>query len=108
MTVQRLHETHKQQCPDGYTQFKKAIRDYQYVGRMVNVVWDSMTVEVYCGLDRITCHTMTDNMGYTTLDEHMPENHKAYQRSKEYNAAFNQIITLNLSTNEHTRDSVPT
>lgn len=23
-------------------------------------------------------------------------------------AAFNQIITLNLSTNEHTRDSVPT
>ena len=32
MTVQRLHETYKQQYPDGYgyTQFKKAIRDYQY------------------------------------------------------------------------------
>lgn len=90
---------------------------YQYVGRMVNVVWDSTTVEVYCGLDRIACHTMTDNMGYTTLDEHMPENHKAYQRNKEYNAAYfieraekigpntKTIISKMLSSTKHVQQS---
>jgi transposase len=62
---------------------------YQYFGKKVSVVYDNYTVEIYHGYTRIAIHQRTfASHGYSTLPEHLPEKHKAYQKSREYNAAF--------------------
>lgn len=64
---------------------------YQYFGKKVSVVYDNSTVEVYHGYIRIATHRRASiSHGYTTLPEHLPEKHKAYLKSREYNAAFFQ------------------
>lgn len=61
---------------------------YQYVGQKVKVMWDVNTVEVYVGSQLVCSHIRsTTRYGYSTNKDHMPEGHKAYERSKEYNAA---------------------
>lgn len=62
---------------------------YQYFGKKISVVYDNSTVEIYCGYTRIATHRRAFvSHGYSTLPEHLPEKHKAYLRSREYNAAF--------------------
>ena len=61
---------------------------YQYVGRELIVVWDTDTVEVYCGMQRIALHTRRFTCGYSTEEAHMPPNHLEYKYSKGYNAAY--------------------
>lgn len=61
---------------------------YQYVGQKVSVLWDIDTVEVYSGQSRIAIHQRSQGPGYTTLDEHMPDNHLAYKHGQGYNAAY--------------------
>ena len=61
---------------------------YQYVGQDVSVLWDIDTVEVYSGSSRIAVHERSQGPGYTTLDEHMPDNHLAYKHGQGYNAAY--------------------
>lgn len=63
---------------------------YQYVGQKAKVVYDAETVEVWVELKRIAVHKRQYHDGYSTLAEHMPENHRAYAESKEYNAAYFQ------------------
>ena len=61
---------------------------YNYVGRMVTVMWDMEYVEVFLGTMRLCVHRRSyEAYGYTTDKNHMPESHKAYERSREYNAA---------------------
>jgi transposase len=50
-----------------------------YAGRRVRVETSSRTVEIYAGIERIAFH-MRDRRkgGITTLDEHRPENHRAF------------------------------
>lgn len=61
---------------------------YQYVSQQVNVMWDTDMVEVYSG-NRIICSHPRNftAYGYSTKSEHMPEAHKAYERSRYQNAA---------------------
>jgi len=61
---------------------------YQYVGQMLSVIWDNETVEVYSGVNRIAIHKRKYNTSYSTEEEHMPENHLAYKKSREVNAAY--------------------
>lgn len=62
---------------------------YQYFGKKVSIIYDRTDVEVYCQYQRIASHRRSyTSHGYTTLTEHMPEQHKAQQRSREYNAAY--------------------
>ena len=63
---------------------------YQYIGKKARVVYDAESVEVWVGLDRIAVHERKYTDGYSTKDEHMPERHLAYKRSKEINAAWLQ------------------
>ena len=63
---------------------------YQYVGKKAKVVFDAETVEVWCEMKRIAIHDRMYRDGYSTKSEHMPERHKAYAESKEYNAAYFQ------------------
>lgn len=61
---------------------------YTYVGQMVTVMWDVQYVEVYSGTKQICSHDRRfDICGYSTKAEHMPEAHKAWQRTREMNAA---------------------
>ncbi len=62
---------------------------HQYFGKKVSVVYDYSSVEIYDGYNRIATHRRScTSHGYTTLREHMPEKHKAYAKSREYNAAY--------------------
>ena len=63
---------------------------YQYVGRNAKVIYDAEVVEVWVDLKRIAIHRRRYRDGYSTLPEHMPEKHRAYTQSKEYNAAYFQ------------------
>ena len=61
---------------------------YQYIGQKAKVIYDTETVEVWIGLERIAVHDRKHNDGYSTIESHMPERHIAYKRSKEFNAAY--------------------
>lgn len=51
--------------------------------------YDHTTIEIYHGYRRIATHKRSFvSHGYSTMREHMPENHKAYAKAKEYNAAY--------------------
>lgn len=63
---------------------------YEYVGKKAKVVFDAETVEVWVDLKRIAAHPRKYTDGYTTITEHMPPRHQAYQKSKEINAAYLQ------------------
>jgi hypothetical protein len=61
---------------------------HEYVSQKARAVWDMETVEIYVSNKRVAIHKRSFvAYGYTTQDEHMPANHLAYKRSKEYNAA---------------------
>lgn len=61
---------------------------YNYVGKMVTVLWDMEYVEVFLGTMRLCTHRRSyEAYGYSTDKNHMSESHKAYERSREYNAA---------------------
>ena len=62
----------------------------QYVGKEAKVVYDAETVEVWVEMKRVATHRRMWTEGYTTVPEHMPEKHRAYEQSKEYNAAYFQ------------------
>lgn len=68
---------------------------YHYVGKPAKVLWDMDTVEVYVAAERIVIHKRNfAAYGYTTLENHMPANHIAYKRTKEYNASAIQARAL--------------
>ena len=46
------------------------------------------TVEIYSGTSRIAIHGRKAGYGYTTLEEHMPEEHLAYKHGQGHNAAY--------------------
>jgi transposase/ribosomal protein S19 len=59
---------------------------YQYVGKKVQVHYDTQSVEVYCDYERIALHHHNSYVkAYYTLPEHMPPNHQAMQERKGWN-----------------------
>ena len=77
---------------------------YQYIGKKAKVIYDAGSVEVWVGLDRIAVHERKYTDGYSTKDEHMPERHLAYRRSKEINASYLQAKASQIGP--HTRASI--
>ena len=62
---------------------------YIYVGKEVKIIYDFMEVEIYLGLERIALHRRSvSRNGYSTKEEHMPERHQAYKRTKGWNADY--------------------
>ena len=61
---------------------------YKYVGQTVKVMWDVEYVEVYVAGQLVCTHRRSlVPYGYSTEPQHMPDAHKAYERTKEVNAA---------------------
>jgi len=52
---------------------------YPYIGKVLTGVYDTDTVEIYDGLERIVVYPRVHGQGYTTQREHMPPNHQAYK-----------------------------
>ena len=64
---------------------------HEYVNKIVSVVYDKETVEIYdMQFNRIALHKRSfKRYGYTTIQEHMPPNHLAYEYQKgSKNAAY--------------------
>ena len=72
--------------------------------KKAKVIYDVECVEVWIGLDRIAAHDRKYTDGYSTEESHMPENHIAYKRSKEVNAAYFQQKASHIGP--HTRAAV--
>jgi transposase len=54
---------------------------FRYIGKDVNAVYDSDTVEIYYEHKRIALHRRSYKAhAYTTQEEHMPEKHKKYKQ----------------------------
>jgi transposase len=62
---------------------------YQYIGKTVQIIYDTDHVEIYLDTVRIACHRRNYNRnGHTTLPEHMPPNQNHYARIKGYNREY--------------------
>ena len=50
---------------------------HKYLGKTVQIVYDTQNVEIYLDLVRLACHRRNYHKnGHTTLIEHMPPNHR--------------------------------
>ena len=61
---------------------------YQFVGQKARAIYDAATIEIWVDFKRVWTHTRRYRDDYCTAPEHMPENHRAYAKSKERNAAY--------------------
>lgn len=62
---------------------------WRYSGKKVKAVYTSDTVEIYHEHKRIALHGRNYRRhGYSTLKEHMPENHKAIMEQKGWDAGY--------------------
>jgi hypothetical protein len=57
----------------------------KYIGKKLTAIYDTQTVEIYDGLERILVYPRVHNVGYTTTSEHMPSTHQAYHQQKAMN-----------------------
>lgn len=61
----------------------------QYAGQQVKVVYTGDVVEIYCNHKRIALHKRNYRKhAYSTLAEHMPENHRAIMAQKGWDADY--------------------
>jgi len=62
---------------------------YQYIGKMVQIIYDTDHVEIYIDNVRIACYRRNYNRnGHTTLLEHMPPSQNHYAQIKGYNRDY--------------------
>ena len=62
---------------------------YGNLGKKVQVVYDEHNVEIYLNLERIACHRRDYRRnGYTTVENHMPPNHRFIASIKGWDAEY--------------------
>lgn len=62
---------------------------WRYVGKQTKIVYTADTVEIYHDHCRIALHVRNyRRYGYSTLKEHMPQNHKAIAEQKGWDAKY--------------------
>ena len=62
---------------------------FLHIGKTVQVIYDTDHVEIYLDTVRIASHNRNyQRNGYTTLEEHLPPEHKHYARIKGWNREF--------------------
>ena len=62
---------------------------YQYIGRQVRLVYDTVEVEIYNGLQRIAIHKRNyKKHSYTTMGEHMPPSHQHYKEARGWDGEY--------------------
>jgi transposase len=79
----------------------------EYVGEEVKLVYNSSEVEIYYKFKRIAIHQRVRSSNkYSTIEEHMPENHK---KAKEY-AGYTEeeLLDKALKIGQYTKEAVKT
>ena len=62
---------------------------YQHIGKKVQLVYDTVNVEIYLNSIRIACHRRNYHRnGHTTLAEHLPPQQNHYTRMKGWNREY--------------------
>ena len=62
---------------------------FSYIGKQIDVIYDTDIVEIFYQHKRIALHTRSyKKHGYTTIAEHMPQGHQAYQEQKGWDADY--------------------
>lgn len=62
---------------------------FSFIGKTVNVIYDTDTVEIYYEHRRIALHVRSFKPhDFTTLKEHMPESHQRYSEQKGWTAVY--------------------
>lgn len=76
---------------------------YKLIGRRLKIIYTQETVEIYDQLVRVAFHQRIGRgHGYTTLEEHMPDNHIHYQQQLGWDADYfkRQSLKIGPFTNE--------
>jgi transposase len=74
---------------------------FSYIGKQVDVTYDTDVVEIFYQHKRIALHTRSyKKHGYTTTAEHMPQGHQLYQEQKGWDADYflAQAVKIGAST----------
>jgi transposase len=62
---------------------------FQYIGKKVQIIYDTDHVEIYLDTVRIVCYRRNySRNGHTTLPEHMPPDQQHFARTKGYNRDY--------------------
>jgi len=62
---------------------------HKYIGKDTKLIYDEDTVEIFIGFERIAIHKRDYRPGgYTTIKEHMPENHLRYKETLGWDAEY--------------------
>lgn len=62
---------------------------YQYIGKQVDIIYDTDTVEVYYQQQRIACHKRNYlKYQHTTVADHMPTSHQSYNQIRGYDPQY--------------------
>jgi transposase len=62
---------------------------YQFIGKNVQIVYDTHDVEIYLDTMRIACHKRDyHRSGHTTINDHMPPGHKFYASIKGWSPDY--------------------
>ncbi|WPQ60151.1 IS21 family transposase [Chitinophaga sancti] len=62
---------------------------YRFVGFKLTAIYDTTTVEIYNGSERIATHSRSPVAeGYTTETSHMPSNHQAFKKQKGWDSTY--------------------
>jgi len=70
---------------------------YQYIGQKTKIIYDEESVEIFIGFERIAIHKRDYRMsGYTTNDEHMPENHLRYKQTQGWDADYFMAVAAKI------------
>jgi hypothetical protein len=78
---------------------------WRFSGKKVKLIYTSDDVEVYFEHKRIALHCRNYRRhGYSTLKEHMPENHRAIMEQKGWDAAY--FLREATKTGTHTRQAI--
>lgn len=62
---------------------------YHYIGKQTSLVYDTENVEIYLNHQRIASHKRNYRKnGYSTIAEHMPSNHRNYNRQQGWDEDY--------------------
>lgn len=100
---------HRQQKKAGYNYHFQLSEDnhyysvpYRFAGVKLTAVYDTSTVEIYNGQERIATHMRSPVAeGYTTVATHMPPNHQAYQKQKGWDSTYFLQEAAKIGTHTH-------
>jgi transposase len=77
---------------------------YQYVGKEVQIIFDTESVEVYCNYERIAIHQRNySRTRYTTIAYHMPEKHQHVKNGMDPDFLFTKAAQLGTHTEQFIR-----